>query len=208
MPVGRSLRPERNAWEVTVADVALPTTGRDAVQFSAYAFNGDGVKSDTHRMSYAIPEIEANRRHAFVIAVGVNAYENRSWDLRYAAADARAGADIVTRHLEASGEFDEVHTVLLVAERGAGGAIDGAATRAELLAVLDVLAGNVGGRELVSRIPGAGSLRRATPDDFVYLLVRGPWFVGWRWYVSLFPVGHRRGYGTYRGRDAADPYGR
>ena len=88
--------------------------------------------------------------------------------------DARATGEIVSRHIKASGEFHEVHPVLLIAERDkSSGAITGTATREALLAVLDVLAGEAADQELLSRIPGAASLRKARPDDLVYLAFSG-----------------------------------
>ena len=161
-------------WRVTFQDIELPTTGPEAVEFLTYAFNADGIKSDTHRFSYTRPHVEPRPRHAFVIVVGVNAYQNQSWDLRYAAEDARATGEIVSRHIKASGEFQDVHPVLLIAERDKlSGTITGTATREALLAVLDVLAGEAADQELLSRIPGAASLRKARPDDLVYLAFSG-----------------------------------
>lgn len=158
---------------VTFERVQLPTSGPDRIEFSAYAFNGDGIKSETHRLAYTRPSVEPNPRRAFVIVVGVNAYQNSSWDLRYAAEDARAAEDIIARHIEASGEFDEVHTVSLITERDKSGAMVGVATREALLAVLDALAGETNNDELLRLIPGAASLKRARPDDLVYITFSG-----------------------------------
>lgn len=114
---GQSNCGAHDAWQITFPDIALPTSGVDTVEFSAYAFNADNVKSDTHRLSYTLSQVEPNPRRAFVTVVGVNAYQNPSWDLRYAAEDARASGDIVARYLEASGEFEEVHAVSLIGAR-------------------------------------------------------------------------------------------
>ena len=171
---GRPLdRDQGVAWLVTFQNIELPTSGPDIVEFSAYAFNDDGVKSDTHRLPYTRPSVEPNPRRAFVIVVGVNAYQNQSWDLRYAAEDAWATSDIVVRHIKASGEFEEVHTVALISERDESGGITGTATRAALLNVLDVLAGETVDLELLGLIPGAAALSKVRPDDFVYLAFSG-----------------------------------
>ena len=158
-----------DAWQVTFQNIELPTSGPDTIEFSAYAFNDDGIKSETHRLPYTRPSVEPNPRRAFVIVVGVNAYQNQSWDLRYAAEDARATRDIIARYIEASGEFEEVHTVSLITERDELYSITGIATRAALLAVLDALAGETINPELLGLIPGATSLSKAGPDDLVYL---------------------------------------
>ena len=154
-----------------------------AVEFSAYAFNADGVKSETHRLDYAPPETapkpQPKPRRAFVIVVGVNAYQNEAWDLHYAVRDAEATQRIVADRLrgskaaDGSKAFDEVHTVSLTAKRDESGNIVGTATRADLLAVLDVLAGKAGDWERLQGIPGADSLAKAGPDDLVYLAFSG-----------------------------------
>ena len=162
------------------------------MEFSAYAFNGDGVKSETHRMQYA-RELDGRgeRGEAFVIVVGVNAYENRSWDLRYAANDARLGGEIVARRLEASGEFRAVHTASLIAERDGSGSVSGVATRASLMALLEVLAGGSGDVAVLGLVPGADAFRKATPDDLVYLAFSGHGMAGedGRFYFFLSDIG-------------------
>ena len=131
-----------------------------------------------------------------MIVVGVNAYQNQSWDLRYAAEDARATGDIIARYIEASDEFAEVHTVSLITERDESGAITGIATRAALLAVLDALAGETTDPELLDLIPGAASLRKAGPDDLVYLAFSGHGLSGdnglFHLFLSDIGVGEKR----------------
>ena len=167
------------SWQVVFDDIALPTTGVTEVEFSAYAFNADGVKSDTDRFRYGLPEGDSNSRRAFVIVVGVNAYENRSWDLDYSVADAIATREIVARHLEASESFERVHTVTLIAERDeSSGEIVGNAARADLFAVLDVLAGEIGDRDRLQLIPGAEYLDKVSPDDVLYLGFSGHGLAG------------------------------
>ena len=171
--LGQSAESSPDTWRVTFPNIALPTSDVEAVEFSAYAFNADGIKSETHRFRFDdLPEVEAGPRRAFVIVVGVNAYQNASWDLHYAAEDARAVGDIVTKHLEASGAFDEVRTVSLIAERGKSGEVTGTATRADVLAVLDVLAGKAVDPQFLTAI-GAEKLTKATPDDLVYFAFSG-----------------------------------
>ena len=183
---GQSNYDARDAWQVTFSDIALPTMGADSVEFSAYAFNADKVKSDTHRFSYTLPEVEPSTRRAFVIVAGVNAYQNPSWDLRYAAEDARAAGDIVTRYLQASKEFEEVHTIMLTTIRDTTGDIIGTAARADLLAVLDVLAGEEADLGRLKAIPGAESLAKAQPDDLVYLAFSGHGLSGGNGLFHLF----------------------
>ena len=164
----------RDRWRKTFRNIVLPTSGTELVEFSAYAFNADGVKSDTHRLAHKFPKVEPQPRRAFVVVVGVNAYENASWDLRYAADDARASAELITNGLKASDAFAEVHTIELITERDDETKdVSGSATRDDLRAVLDVLAGRTATMERLNDIPGATSLAKARPDDLVYLAFSG-----------------------------------
>ena len=185
--VGQSAQSSPGTWLVSFPDIALPTSGVEEVEFSAYAFNADGVKSDTHRLPYDdLPETQSNPGRAYVIVVGVNAYQNDRWDLLYAAEDARAHGAIVAERLEASGEYEEVHTVSLIAERGASGEITGTATRADVRAVLHVLAGKRGDAERLAAIPGAAELSKTGPDDLVYLAFSGHGLSGKNGLFHLF----------------------
>ena len=180
-----------DTWRVTFPDIALPTSDVEVVEFSAYAFNADGVKSDTVRESHVLPGVKPQPRRAYVVVVGVNAYENQSWDLDYAAEDARVTGEMISRYMRESEVFDEVHTVSLIAERkDKAGPVRGTAARADLLAVLDVLAGQAVAAERLGDIPCelwsvkagsdgpspvscAKSLSEARPDDLVYLSFSG-----------------------------------
>ena len=203
----RTCRNTCDAWQKTFKDIALPTRGGSkSVEFSAYAFNADGVKSDTARMQYDYrsTESEPPARRAFVVVVGVNAYENRTWDLHYAAEDARATSEMITQYMRESGSFDEVHTVSLIAERDDDtGKILGSATRSDLLAVLDGLAGEAVAAERLedlscevwsgtvrsasrATVPCMESLREALPDDLVYLSFSGHGLSGENGLFHLF----------------------
>ena len=119
--------------------VALPP-GDAPVAFSAYAFNADGVRSE--RASTLLTEfapVADNSRRAFVITVGVNRYQNPAFNLRYAANDARAYSRSFTASLGSTGHFDEVVHIPLISEKGGK---ELAATRHNLAAVLEALAGN------------------------------------------------------------------
>ena len=177
--------------QLTFAHVKLAHRGAKKVEFAAYAFNKDRVKSDTDRRVYEIPGgLKWLRGRAYVISVGVNAYERDSLNLRYAANDARQMQDLVTRLLRDRGAF-EVVDVPLVSDYEvhlADGRVVAAkdATLAELKtgqkvftinqavkdnvrAVLQLLAGKTVGTEGLKNIPNAEQLRAARPDDLVLL---------------------------------------
>lgn len=160
---------------VTFEGVRLPRRGGDGpVEFSAYAFNGDRVKSQTARREFrpaVAPAAVAGR--AYLVTVGVNAYDEPAWNLRYAVNDARQMRRVVEpllARLVESGEYEEVVAVpLLSADEEEGGRQVSVrdATKRKVRAVFDLLAGREVGEELRRSIPNASRLREATPEDLV-----------------------------------------
>jgi WD40 repeat protein/uncharacterized caspase-like protein len=165
-------------------DVRLPrprdADGQDSgarrVEFTAYAFNEDRVKSSTARVSFEPPEpLAAAKGRAYVVSVGVNAYENEAWDLRFAANDARRLQEVVAERVRQGGEYEEVVSVPLISDYASEGGRkqtprvlkETAATKRNFKAVLDLLAGRKADEEVLKGIPNASQLRRATPEDLV-----------------------------------------
>jgi uncharacterized caspase-like protein len=167
---------------VTFDDVRLPRpragSEGDArrVEFTAYAFNEDRVKSPTARQSFEPPEpLAAAKGRAYVVSVGVNAYENEEWDLRFAANDARRLQEVVAARVRQGGEYEEVVSVPLISDYASEGGRkasprvlkETAATKRNFKAVLDLLAGRKVDEEVLKGIPNADKLRRATPEDLI-----------------------------------------
>ncbi|HEV7893665.1 MAG TPA: hypothetical protein VGP08_23825 [Pyrinomonadaceae bacterium] len=147
------------------------------VEFSAYAFNEDRVKSLTARTSFVPPAVtpQASKGRAYVISVGVNAYENEEWDLRFAANDARRLQEVVAARVRGGGEYEEVVSVPLISDYASEGGRkqtprvfkETAATKRNFRAVLDLLAGRKVDEGVLKGIPNADRLRRATPEDLI-----------------------------------------
>jgi WD40 repeat protein/uncharacterized caspase-like protein len=146
------------------------------VEFAAYAFNEDRVKSLTARESFTPPTpLSAAKGRAYLISVGVNAYENEEWDLRFAANDARRLQEVVSARVRDGGEYEEVVNVPLISDYATVGGRktqprvvkEMNATRRNFKAVLDLLAGRKVDEEALKAIPNADRLRRATPEDLV-----------------------------------------
>ena len=163
-------------------DVRLPRprAGGEAnargVEFTAYAFNEDRVKSATARASFQPPTpLPPAKGRAYVVSVGVNAYENEAWDLRFAANDARRLQEVVAARVRGGGEYEEVVGVPLISDYESEGGRkrrprvvkESAATKRNFRAVLDVLAGREVDEETLKGIPNASKLRQATPEDLV-----------------------------------------
>jgi WD40 repeat protein len=159
----------------TFRQVRLPRHEQGStIEFSAYAFNADRVKSTTARLSYTVPQnLPARERRAYVVAVGVSAYEDRVWDLRYADDDARRMVQVLTPRLEATGRYKEVVPVLLLAdweERDRVRTVTAAtATKQNVKAVLDILAGRDVPEDVRRALPNEARLQRAQPDDLVLI---------------------------------------
>lgn len=155
--------------------VRLPrSAGAKQVEFSAYAFNSDRVKSSTERKMFELPpNLLPLRGRAYIIAVGVNANENPTWDLRFAANDAREFERIVPDRLRATKEYEEVIPVSLVADYTENGGVrsitESSATKENFHTVLALLAGRAVDPTRLQGIPNAGKLRAARPEDIVLI---------------------------------------
>jgi Caspase domain/WD domain, G-beta repeat len=167
-----SLDPRTRRTSITFRNVRLPQ-GTTSVSFSAYAFNSDLVKSATARSEYPVPTATTAaskaKGKAYVIAIGVNGYDNPAFNLRFAVNDARLASAVLSSRLIAGRLYREVVTVPLVSE--VGGSRD--ATKARIRAVLAVLAGKPADRFELAAISNAAQLEAATPDDLVIITFAG-----------------------------------
>src|SRR5579872_2003518 len=149
------------------------------IQFTAYAFNEDRVKSQTAPHAYTVPaDAGPVKRRAYVITMGVNAYENADWDLHFGASDAKLMRDALVSRLK--NQQYEVVPVTLVSdckdagcpEDGDRGVAEDHASRAALHAVLEALSGHTLSAELKNSLPPGGEkVVKAQPDDLVILTV-------------------------------------
>jgi WD40 repeat protein/uncharacterized caspase-like protein len=156
--------------------VKLPR-GKDAaeIQFTAYTFNEDRIKSETSK--WQSPAAREPRKsgslkgRTFVISVGVNAYENAEWNLKYAANDARQIRQMLLEKVSDAGDNQEVVPVSLISdyrlENGRAVVTEQSATKANFKAIIDILAGRNVDDATLSRIPDARKLTKAQPDDLV-----------------------------------------
>ncbi len=144
----------------------------ESVTFSAYAFNDDRVKSGNAVLPYVRPSTWQGRRRAYLIAVGVSAYQTPDWDLRYADNDARRLLEVLEPRLRATGRYERVVPINIASswtKVGEGRRIDRAdATKDNIRAVLRVLSGAMQAGDLPVGL--AAGLEKATPDDLVVLL--------------------------------------
>ncbi|MEQ9398660.1 MAG: hypothetical protein RJQ04_05780 [Longimicrobiales bacterium] len=161
-----SLQPRNGSASVTHRGIKLPRQGGGSVEFSAYAFNDDRVKSETDRRSLALStSIPRRRGRAYVVTVGVNEFSDPGWNLRYAADDARAMGSELESRLTATGDYEDVVWVPLVSD--APGYESTIATKEAVRAVFAILAGESTDMGPLAGIPAAAGLREANPEDLV-----------------------------------------
>lgn len=153
------------AWRELEVRVPLRRPGEPVV-FSAYAFNEDRVKSATvDARPYPAPRTSGvHKPKAYVITVGVNAYQDPQRNLAFAARDAEAMAHA----LKTIDRYDVVPIALI----SDGPAASWTATKPILAAVLGRLAGQLPPVAL-DRVARASELATATPDDLVIMTYSG-----------------------------------
>ncbi len=143
------------AWRAPTASRSDPTARQPApspstcrhrekpgpVEFTAYAFNEDRVKSAPARVTYDAPARPlSGKPRAYLICMGVGASQSTTWDLAFAPADTQYVANALGEALTKAGRY-EVVPVLLTSERADNGSVAGAAApKANLQATLDLLA--------------------------------------------------------------------
>ena len=171
--------------------IKLPKTGIDKLEFSAYAFNADQIKSETSRKTYEFnPQIVKGR--AYIISLGVNATSKDNLYLRFAANDARQTQENLSKRLFEQGQYEEVINIPLISDfnisvngtnlaaqdaslsqvqTGSKIVTENTATKAHFKVVLDVLAGRQVNTELLKTIKNADKLRQANPEDLIIISV-------------------------------------
>ena len=158
-------------WHLTTA-VALPTAaGTESQIFSAYAFNEDRVKSIDALFAYERAKMPARTPRAFVISIGIDAYDVDSMSLNYAAADAR----MIDAAIGDIPGF-EMHRLVLAGDRPVPGKKVQRVTADAINAVVAILAGlpvKDAEEELGPANIDARTLDMARPDDLVIMTFSG-----------------------------------
>ena len=128
----------------------------------AYAFNRDNVKSKDAPLVFTGADTLKRKGTAYIIAVGINEYENSQYNLKYAKADAQSFGEEMRRRQTQLGGFERVEVIPL---------LDQDATKANILAALKRLAGETGPPSL--KAGPLDELKRAEPEDTVVIYYAG-----------------------------------
>ncbi len=179
------LDPSTGNKTVTFPGIRLPRkAGLKEVEFSAYAFNRDRVKSATARAKLKVPkELTPRQGRAYVVTIGVNGFERDAVSrLSFAANDAKRLSTELSNRLKVVTDsepgkllFGETNVIplTLVTEFGPGTQADqfavNHATKSLIKAVIDTLAGKAVDRGLLKHIANAEQLMPAQPEDLVII---------------------------------------
>lgn len=175
-----TLHPDAEGKAHASFTVNLPTgPGSGRVVFSAYAFNADRIKSDTATKVFAAPPAAIRARRTFVLAIGIDAYDQQRLRLHFAASD----ASLIKERLSALPAQD-VHMLALVGDTQR-------ITKATIQAALRLLGPGDRATDLATLakagIDGRG-LAVATPDDAVIVTFSGHGWADARGNFYLLPA--------------------
>ena len=149
-------------------------------RLTAYAFNGDNVKSKDANLVLTGADSLKRAGTAWIIAVGVNEYANSQYNLKYAVADANSFAEEIKRQQIQLARFSQVEIVPLVNDQ---------ATKANILAALRRLAGAADPPTL--KAGPLDKLKRAEPEDAVIIYFAGHGTAqGQRFYLLPHDIGY------------------
>jgi WD40 repeat protein len=160
----------------TFSHIQLPQRlGVKTVWFTAYAFNSDRVKSvTTPPYEYEIPKSvrgQSATRRAYLVTMGVNANQSHNLDLELAVSSAERVRTLLRAKLQA--DYSEVVEIPLYSDldTDSNQIKLKTASKANLRAVLDLLAGRSMGSSRRDEVDPKHQLRAAGPDDAVALYV-------------------------------------
>lgn len=150
-------------------EAKLPYDGLAEHNFTAYAFNHHRVKSKTASFNYKMSKpLQRCIGRAYVIAFGVDIYDNPQWKLNYAAADARAFDDMLVPSLKSSGDYSNVTSIKLVsAEDKRDDELP--ATKECLRDVLLSLSGRKCSSQQTAKFLKKHGLCKSEPEDFILI---------------------------------------
>jgi hypothetical protein len=152
----------RGASNVTLEATVPIVAGEN--KLTAYAFNQDNIKSQDAVLTIEGAATLQRAAVLYVVTVGINAYANPAYNLKYAVADAQSFGEEVRRQQVKLGRFSRVEVANLS---------DGDATKVNILLALKTLSGNDVGASGGSASAALQNLRPAQPEDAVIVYYAG-----------------------------------
>jgi WD40 repeat protein len=150
-------------------------------RLTAYAFNRDNVKSKDAELSLTGADSLKRPGTAYILAIGVNAYSNTQYNLKYAVADATAFGEEVRRAQEQIAHYQHIEFVPLLDEQS---------TKVNILNALRRLAGTNEAR-LADEPAAFEKLKSTEPEDAVFVYYAGHGTAqGQRFYLLPHDLGY------------------
>jgi WD40 repeat protein len=169
---GRPITVAAGKQEITFTNIRLPQRANvSQVQFTAYAFNEDRVKSATSDPTvYTLPRKRPNvKPRAYIIAVGVDLTSDPNWHLSFAPTGARELGRLLTEKLQSQYEVVSVPLISEYKEDDAEALLD--ANKDNIRSALNILSGRDVTASQRYSLPNQEKLRAATPDDLVIFYI-------------------------------------
>lgn len=150
--------------------VRLPHNDKKSYLFSAYAFNSDKVKSatDSYRYNLMTP-LPIRQGKAYVIAFGVNQFEDPDWNLEWAVADAKAYESDLVPALKKTGRYEDVVSIQLLSDRTPGAGNSLLADKQSLLDTLAVMSGRKASNRKTEMLLKSLGVKVVQPEDSVVI---------------------------------------
>jgi WD40 repeat protein len=133
-------------------------------QFTAYAFNRDNVKSTDATLSLNGAGSLKRPATLHLLVMGVDQYANAAYNLKYAAADARAFGSEVEREQRKLGRFEHIEVISL---------LDQNVTKGNVLYALQRLAGTPDAKAPAGSPVELERIKPAEPEDAVIVYYAG-----------------------------------
>lgn len=164
-----------------------------ANQLTVYGFNRDNVKSTDRTITVNGAESLKRTGTAYIVAIGINDYSNAGYNLKFAVPDARDFSEQVRQsQKDLLNRFSKVEVVSLHNTE---------ATKANILAALNNLAGDRGQSLPASALPQLAALKAVQPEDAVVFYFAGHGVANKsRFYLLPHDLGYK---GSRRRLDAA-----
>jgi WD40 repeat protein len=149
-------------------------------RLSAYAFNRDNIKSTDATLNLTGASSLARKGTAYVLTIGINAYSNSQYNLKYGVADATAFGEEVQRQQQQIANYSHIEVVSLMNDQ---------AKKATILSALRRLAGVEQGA--LADDPALRNLKATEPEDAVFIYYAGHGTAqGQRFYLIPHDLGY------------------
>jgi WD40 repeat protein len=173
---------KRNAGNRTLIQTTIPVVA-GVNNLNAYVFNHDNVKSLDAELEITGDDSLKRKAITYVLAVGLNLYQNSSFNLKYAVPDAQFFARLLEDSLKQVDPQAEARIVQLK---------DDSATKANLVMALSILAGDAPPATGESSLP-LSALKKAQPEDNLIVFFAGHGMAYENsFYVLPFDLGYDR----------------